>query len=245
MDQILAREAGQADAARVARAGDRVGRDGGRVRRRVRVRLHQHDLVAQRRTRRCRWRTTRAWSSSGCSATAAAPTRRRGAPASEQDRSVLDSVIEEAGAPAEARSAPGDRAKLVEYLDAIRDVERRIQKAEEQSGRELPVVDHPAGMPGTLRRAREADVRSAGARLSDRPDARHHVHARPRVQRRHVSADRRARRAPPDHAPSAGAREDREGGEDQRAITSRSSRTCSSGCGPRPTATARCSITRC
>ena len=44
---------------------------------------------------------------------------------------------------------PGDRAKLVEYLDAIRDVERRIQKAEEQSGKELPRVDQPAGIPAT------------------------------------------------------------------------------------------------
>ena len=40
--------------------------------------------------------------------------------------------------------------KLVEYLDAIRDVERRIARAEEQSGRELPVVDHPAGVPDSF-----------------------------------------------------------------------------------------------
>src|SRR4030095_3706382 len=42
-----------------------------------------------------------------------------------------------------------DRAKLLEYLEAIRDVERRIQKAEEQGGKELPVVEHPAGIPAT------------------------------------------------------------------------------------------------
>src|SRR5438067_3161530 len=66
-----------------------------------------------------------------------------------QDKSVLDSVIEEAG---HLRGAlgPGDRTKLVEYLDAIRDVERRIQKAEEQSGLALPLVDHPAGIPATF-----------------------------------------------------------------------------------------------
>ena len=40
-----------------------------------------------------------------------------------------------------------DRQKVAEYLDAIRDVERRIQKAEEQSGREMPVIDKPAGIP--------------------------------------------------------------------------------------------------
>ncbi len=66
-----------------------------------------------------------------------------------QDRSVLDSVIQEA-AGLRGTLGPADRAKLVEYLDAIRDVERRIQKAEEQSGRELPVVvDRPAGVPDT------------------------------------------------------------------------------------------------
>jgi hypothetical protein len=67
----------------------------------------------------------------------------------EQDRSVLDSVL------TEARSLSGsigasDRAKLVEYLDAIRDVERRIARAEEQSTRELPVVDHPSGVPDSF-----------------------------------------------------------------------------------------------
>jgi hypothetical protein len=66
-----------------------------------------------------------------------------------QDRSVLDSVIQEAGA-LKGSLGPGDGVKLVEYLDAIRDVERRIQRAEEQSGRELPVVDHPAGVPGSF-----------------------------------------------------------------------------------------------
>jgi hypothetical protein len=67
----------------------------------------------------------------------------------EQDRSVLDSVIQEAGA-LKGSLGTGDGVKLVEYLDAIRDVERRIQRAEEQSGRELPVVDHPAGVPDSF-----------------------------------------------------------------------------------------------
>jgi hypothetical protein len=64
----------------------------------------------------------------------------------QQDKSVLDSVIREA-ASLKGSLGPGDGVKLVEYLDAIRDVERRIQRAEEQSGRELPLIDHPAGAP--------------------------------------------------------------------------------------------------
>ena len=42
-----------------------------------------------------------------------------------------------------------DRTKLTEYFDAIRDVEQRIQIAEEQSGEQLPLVDHPAGIPSS------------------------------------------------------------------------------------------------
>jgi hypothetical protein len=65
-----------------------------------------------------------------------------------QQRSVLDSVREEiAGLSREL--GPGDRGKLTEYLDSVRDVERRIERAESQSGRELPVLDRPAGAPAS------------------------------------------------------------------------------------------------
>src|SRR5204863_4701336 len=65
---------------------------------------------------------------------------------SRWDRSILDSVADKV---TRLRSGLGsrDRAKLGEYLESIRDVERRIQKAEEQHGRELPLVEQPAGAP--------------------------------------------------------------------------------------------------
>ncbi len=63
------------------------------------------------------------------------------------DRSILDSVAEKT-ADLGRRLGARDRGKLGEYLEAIRDIERRIEKAEEQSARELPVVDQPAGVPG-------------------------------------------------------------------------------------------------
>lgn len=63
-----------------------------------------------------------------------------------KDRSILDSVTEEL-ADLLSGLGSGDRAKLTEYLEAVRDIERRIQRAEEQSGRELPDVDRPAGAP--------------------------------------------------------------------------------------------------
>jgi hypothetical protein len=65
------------------------------------------------------------------------------------DRSILDSVSARIG---DFRRGIGsrDRAKLTEYLDAVRDIERRIQTAEQQSDRELPTVTQPAGIPATF-----------------------------------------------------------------------------------------------
>lgn len=65
-----------------------------------------------------------------------------------QQRSVLDSVTEEA-AHLQGSLGPSDRLKLAEYLESVRDVERRIQLAEEQNDQNLPVIDHPAGIPAT------------------------------------------------------------------------------------------------
>src|SRR6202161_4924431 len=40
-----------------------------------------------------------------------------------------------------------DNRKVNDYLASLRDVERRIQKAEEQSSKALPDVPQPAGIP--------------------------------------------------------------------------------------------------
>ncbi|HTS31943.1 MAG TPA: DUF1552 domain-containing protein [Bryobacteraceae bacterium] len=63
-----------------------------------------------------------------------------------QQKSILDSVADEVGR-LQGRLPQSDRTKLTEYLDAVRGVEQRIQIAEEQSGREVPVVTHPVGIP--------------------------------------------------------------------------------------------------
>src|SRR5262245_59044912 len=64
----------------------------------------------------------------------------------KQDKSILDFITEEI-ARLDSRLGKKDQQKLTEYLESIRDVERRIQKAEEQNARELPVVDQPMGVP--------------------------------------------------------------------------------------------------
>ena len=66
-----------------------------------------------------------------------------------KDRSVLD-VLREDVARLQRDVGAADRVKLSDYLEAIRDVERRIQKAEEQSDRELPTLERPGGVPETF-----------------------------------------------------------------------------------------------
>ncbi len=64
----------------------------------------------------------------------------------QADRSILDSVTEKV-TDLLVDLGPTDRAKLTEYLDAVRDVERRIQRAEEQSSLELPTLERPPDVP--------------------------------------------------------------------------------------------------
>ena len=66
-----------------------------------------------------------------------------------ENRSILDSVTEEVSRLLRGLGST-DRAKLGQYLDAIRDVERRIQIAERQSDRELPSLERPVGIPATF-----------------------------------------------------------------------------------------------
>ena len=63
------------------------------------------------------------------------------------NRSILDSVTEEI-ASLERQIGPGDRMRLAEYLDAVREVERHIERTEAKSAA-MPSVDQPPGVPDT------------------------------------------------------------------------------------------------
>ena len=67
-----------------------------------------------------------------------------------ENRSILDSVSVDVMRMMTGLG-PSDRVKVNQYLDAIRDVERRIEKAEEQDAKRLPVIpmDRPLGVPDT------------------------------------------------------------------------------------------------
>jgi hypothetical protein len=63
-----------------------------------------------------------------------------------QDHSLLDSVNDRVNQ-LQRQLGRADHRKVTDYLASLRDVERRIQKAEEQSSKALPDVAQPAGIP--------------------------------------------------------------------------------------------------
>jgi len=63
-----------------------------------------------------------------------------------QHKSILDSVNDKL-ASLKRELGPQDQIKVNEYTDAIRDVERRIQRAEEQRDVSLPSMEAPQGVP--------------------------------------------------------------------------------------------------
>ena len=63
-----------------------------------------------------------------------------------QHKSILDSVTAKL-ASLKKELGPGDQTKIDEYAEAVRDVERRIQKAEQQWELELPTIEQPEGAP--------------------------------------------------------------------------------------------------
>jgi len=66
-----------------------------------------------------------------------------------EDRSILD-AMSAAVSRFQKVLGPSDRHKLAEYLDATRDVERRIQVVEERTDRELPSLQPPTGVPDNM-----------------------------------------------------------------------------------------------
>jgi len=66
----------------------------------------------------------------------------------QEDRSILDAVNQDVKRLRGKLGGP-DRGKIDQYLEAVRDVERRIQRAEAQSkDHQLPALTGPAGTPG-------------------------------------------------------------------------------------------------
>jgi len=70
--------------------------------------------------------------------------------AESRDRgSILDSVIEEVGSLSK-KLGKGDRTKLDEYLDSVREIETRIQHTESQSANSVELPDRPVDVPDSF-----------------------------------------------------------------------------------------------
>jgi hypothetical protein len=63
-----------------------------------------------------------------------------------RDKSILDAVIEQANALTQSVGA-SDRTKVTEYLEAVRDMEQRLQRAEAQSAKSVSVFTQPTAIP--------------------------------------------------------------------------------------------------
>jgi hypothetical protein len=67
----------------------------------------------------------------------------------QQSRSLLDSVMAQV-ATLQQDLPPGDRQRLTQYLDDVREVERRIQRAEASVREDLTLPEVPSGVPATF-----------------------------------------------------------------------------------------------
>ncbi len=91
--------------------------------------------------RRCRWRPIRASSSSVCSAKAT--TRRNVRDCRSNIRSVLDMVGGEIN-DLQRVLGPSDKAMLSDYLESVREIERRIQKMEARDLSHVKIPNAPS-----------------------------------------------------------------------------------------------------
>ena len=64
----------------------------------------------------------------------------------KEERSILDAVLDDVRG-MRAKLGGNDRGKIDQYLEAVRDVERRMQLADKQGNREIPQIDGPQGAP--------------------------------------------------------------------------------------------------
>jgi hypothetical protein len=63
-----------------------------------------------------------------------------------ENRSILDSVLADLDR-LQKSLGPSDRTKVAEYVDAVREVERRIQRVENRNASDLPDLNQPSGIP--------------------------------------------------------------------------------------------------
>ena len=173
-----------ADAARVARARARSARDGaGDVRRGYSCALQQHDLVARADDCRCRWRTIRASSSSGCSATAA-----RTDPRGAGERASSAIAASSTRSPTRWRDlqrglGTGDRPRSTNTSNRFATSSGGFSVPRSRARASCRWSRSRRGIPRTFDEHAKLMFDLQALALSVRPDARDDVHDGPRAQR--------------------------------------------------------------
>ena len=166
----------------------------------------------------------------------------RGAAAAAQEHSRFGG--RQAGEP-QARARPG-RSDQGQRISPTRFATSSAASSGPRSSSdiELPTIDAAAGRAAGVRGSPGADARPAAAGVPVRSHARHLVHDRQGAERAAVSADRRARSAPPAVASQRHPRAHRADVEDQPVSHAAVLASTWRSCARRRTATARCWITR-
>ncbi len=197
------------------------------------------------RRARCRRKSIRARCSSGCSATARAPIAAARRARLESQKSVLDYVTPAACRVSQGSLGAGDKRKLDEYLEAVRDIERRIQRAEEQNVlMQLPHMERPSAVPDDYLQysklmmdlqviAWQTDMTRVASFMMGR-DGSNRAYREIGISDGHHSISHHQQRS----------RARREADQDRRAAHVAVRVPAEEAAGRRPTATVRCSITR-
>lgn len=63
--------------------------------------------------------------------------------------SILDSIVDEVSS-LQKKLGPGDRTKLSEYTDSVREIEQRIQNTETQGTHSVELIDRPIDVPDSF-----------------------------------------------------------------------------------------------
>ena len=149
-------------------------------------------LLAERRLRRCRWRSIRRWRSTACSRTAAASATRASSTACRTTPPTLSRQVSAA-----------DKAKLDEYLTSVREVEKRVERhargqgqgrrerARTAASRVIAMKRPDNGLPEDIREHMRLMCDIVALAFPDRQDARRHAAAVPRHLRPVLSVPRR------------------------------------------------------
>ena len=122
-----------------------------------------------RRRRRCRWSPIRASCSSSCSARATRAQERKAI--AEAVRAACSTCVHARGRRPAAHARRRGSRELGDYLESVREIERRVQKMEAQDLSSARPARR-AGRQPTLRSAAQADVRHDRAGVSGEPHAR-------------------------------------------------------------------------